>query len=158
MNYRIIQKKAFKVIGTKMEVSAKNEDHHRMIADFWNRCNGDGTCEKISSIDPTENLLGISFDFDENKQFSYMIAIEDVNHVSSTDFTVKEVPASSWAVFPSIGPMPEAIAVLLTKIYQEWFPAADIKQADGPVIEVYFPGDPSASDYKCEVWIPIITI
>lgn len=32
----------------------------------------------------------------------------------------------------------------------------DTCNSDAPELEVYFPGNPSAQDYKCEVWIPII--
>jgi len=62
----------------------------------------------------------------------------------------------SWAVFISVGPMPHAIVNVVSRIYQEWFPATGFEQADAPVLEVYFHGDTSAQNYKCEVWVPIV--
>jgi AraC family transcriptional regulator len=52
--------------------------------------------------------------------------------------------------------MPHAIVNVLSRIYQEWFPSTGFEQANAPVLEVYLPGDISAEDYKCEVWIPIV--
>jgi len=121
------------------------------------KSNGDGTCDNINNIDSTQNMLGIAMEFEDDKeQISYMIAIENVNNLATNDFETRVIPAANWAVFPSVGPMPYAIATLLSKIYQEWFPETGFVQANAPMLEVYFPGDPSAQDYKCEVWVPII--
>lgn len=157
MDYKIIQKEAFKVIGKLIRVSTKDEGHHRRISEFWVECNSNGICEKISAIDNRQNMLGISMEFeDEKEQFSYMIAIEDVNNSEEADFEIREIPASTWAVFTSTGPLPQAIVEVLTRIYQEWFPATGFEQANAPMLEVYLPGDTCAEDYKCEVWVPII--
>lgn len=157
MDYRIIQKEAFKVIGEVVKVSTKDEGHHMKITEFWGKCNTDGTCKRISDIDNTQNMLGISMEFeDEKEQFSYMIAIEDVNNSAAIGYDTREIPAANWAVFSSVGPMPHAIVNLLSRIYQEWFPATGYEQANAPVLEVYFPGDTSSQEYKCEIWIPIV--
>jgi AraC family transcriptional regulator len=96
-------------------------------------------------------------DFEEAKeQFSYMIAIEDVNTSEDTYFDTREVPAATWAVFTSVGPMPHAIQNVWARVFQEWFPATGFEHAAGPELEVYFPGDPSSEDYKSEVWVPIV--
>ena len=157
MDYRIIKKEAFKVIGKVIKVSTKDEGHHSKISGFWEKCNSDGTSQKINAIDNSQNMLGISMEFeDEKEQFSYMIAIKDVKKLVETGFDTREIPTASWAVFTSVGPMPDAIANAVSRIYQEWFPATGFEQADAPVLEVYFPGDTSSQNYKCEVWVPIV--
>lgn len=157
MDYRIVKKEAFKVIGKVIKVSTKEEEHKKEIPEFWSECNSKGTCEKICSIDNSQNMLGICMDFDnEKEQFTYMIAIEDVNNSKNTDFETREIPAATWAVFTSIGPMPHAVQKLWERIFQEWFPATGFKHANAPEIEVYLPGNPSSQDYKCEVWIPVV--
>jgi len=35
MEYRIIEKEAFNVIGKLIKVSTKNEGHHSIISQFW---------------------------------------------------------------------------------------------------------------------------
>lgn len=157
MDYRIIQKDAFKVIGKVIKVSTNGGENLRKIPEFWAQCNSNGTCEKICSIDKRQNMLGICMDFEHDKeQFSYMIAIEDVNDSKDFGFEKREIPAATWAIFTSVGPMPHAIQKVWERIFQEWFPATGFEHADAPELEVYPPGDPSAQDYKCEVWIPII--
>jgi AraC family transcriptional regulator len=157
LEYRIVQKEAFNVIGKIVRVSSKNEKHHQTISELWAKWNVDGTCEKISAVDPNQKMLGISMDFDESiEEFSYMIAIENVHQENRAAFDCREIPAANWAVFTSIGPLPDAIVNVLTKVYQEWFHESGFKQAHGPVIEVYSPGNPNAIDFTSEVWIPVI--
>ncbi|MCL6613607.1 MAG: GyrI-like domain-containing protein [Firmicutes bacterium] len=72
------------------------------------------------------------------------------------DLESKEIPAATWAVFTSVGPLPGAIQKVWGRIFSEWFPASGYEHADGPEIEVYPPGDGQAPDYRCEVWIPIV--
>ena len=157
MDYRIVKKDEFKVIGKVLNVSTKDGENLRKIPEFWERCNSDGTNEKICSIDNRQNMLGICMDFEHDKEeFSYMIAIEDVNNSKDTGFETRKIPASTWAIFTSVGPMPHSIQKVWERIFQEWFPATGFEHADAPELEVYLPGDASAQDYKCEVWIPII--
>lgn len=157
MDCRIVKKEAFKVIGKVSKVSTKGGAELRAIPELWDACNSDGTCQRICSIDYRQNLLGICMDFEHDKeQFSYMIAIEAVKNLQDTDFETREIPAGTWAVFASVGPMPNAIQTVWEKIFTEWLPTSGFKHANAPELEVYFPGNPSAQDYKCEVWIPII--
>lgn len=157
MDYRIVQKEAFKVIGKTIKVSTKDEQHHRIISEFWEKSNSDGTSEKICSIDDRQNMLGISLDFEDDKEeFSYMIAIEDINNSAAAGFDIREIPSVTWAVFTSVGPLPYSIVNVLRRIYQEWFPATGFEQANAPMLEVYLPGDTCSEDYKCEVWVPIV--
>jgi AraC family transcriptional regulator len=157
MDYRVFQKEAFRVIGKEIKLSTKCEEHHIKISQFWDECNADGTIEKISALDNKQNLLGICMEFDyDMQQISYMIAIEDVNNSVETGFDTREIPAATWAVFTSVGPIPQAIINVWSRIFQEWFPATGFEQANAPQLEVYLPGDPTAQDYKCEVWTPIL--
>ena len=72
------------------------------------------------------------------------------------DLIEKEIPAATWAIFESVGPVPGAIQEVWSHIYSEWFPIAEYDHADAPELEVYLAGNPNHSDYKCEVWVPII--
>lgn len=72
------------------------------------------------------------------------------------DLKLTVIPAYTWAIFTSIGPLPNAILNVFRRIYQEWFPAAGYEHSGGPELEVYLPGDSTAEEYRCEVWIPIV--
>lgn len=157
MEYKVKEMEPFRVIGKTAKISAQNGEHHRLIADFWEQSHTDGSCEKICSINNSQNMLGITMDFDEKKeQLSYMIAIEDVSHELVTDFETREIPAAHWAIFSSTGPLPDAIVNIYSRIYREWFPATGYQQANAPILEIYPPGDLSSEGYVCEVWVPIL--
>jgi AraC family transcriptional regulator len=85
-----------------------------------------------------------------------MVAIKDVNHSSNIEFKTKQIPSATWAVFSSVGPLPQSIVNVWARIFQEWFPSTDYKHADAPDLEIYPPGNPLAQDYKFEIWVPII--
>src|SRR5690606_27605867 len=89
-------------------------------------------------------------------KLSYMIGVEAGPEATGGDLTGYEVPAASWAVFTSVGPMPHAIQAVFNRIFQEWFPATGYEHAGGPELEVYLDGDTTAADYRCEVWIPVV--
>lgn len=157
MDYRIIEKDAFKVTGKVIRLTTKDGENLRRIPQFWDECNADGTCEKLCAIDTKQPLLGICMDFQENmEEFSYMVAVENVNDSADAGFETREIPAATWAIFTSVGPMPNAIQDVWARIFQEWFPATGFEHANAPELEVYPVGDASSKDYKCEVWIPIV--
>lgn len=157
MEYRLVKKDAFSVTGKSIKVSTKNGENFKRIPEFWQQCSIDETFEKICSIDNKQNLLGVCFDFNHYKEeLSYMIAVEDVNNSGDDRFETREIPAATWAVFTSIGPIPYAIQDTMKIIFEEWCPTSGFVHADAPDLEVYLPGDISANDYKCEVWIPIV--
>ena len=156
MDYRIIRKEAFQVIGKLTRLSTNRGEHHMGISNFWDKCTADGTNEKIRALDNRQNMLGISIEVDEMKQLSYMVAIEDVNNSKGTEFDTRVIPATTWAVFTSVGPLPHAIINLWSRIFQEWFPESGFEQANASMLEVYLPGNTSAQDYNCETWVPIV--
>ena len=159
MEYKIIKKEAFDVIGKKTKISTKDGEHSRRIAEFWDECNNDGTCDKILTISDGKNMFGITLDFDGNtEQITYMIGMENTSNSADNGFDIIKIPAATWAVFKSIGPIPESIANTWASIFQEWFPETGFLHDDAPEIEVYNAGNTRALDYECEAWVPIINL
>ncbi|BBH20312.1 AraC family transcriptional regulator [Paenibacillus baekrokdamisoli] len=157
MDYRIIEKDAFPVIGKSIQVSTKAGENFRRIPEFWRQCHEDGTAQKLCSIGADEDILGICMDMEHsNEEFTYLIAVKSHSEATADEFVSKVIPASSWAVFTSIGPMPGAIQNIWQRVFQEWFPATGYEHSGGPDLEVYPPGDPTTEDYRCEVWVPIV--
>ena len=76
-------------------------------------------------------------------------------------FTVKTIPAFTWAVFPCRGPLPGSLQDVNTKIFSEWLPALkDFEFAAGYCIEMYddaarYPGGTNDENYYTEIWIPV---
>ncbi|CAM3689377.1 GyrI-like domain-containing protein [Alicyclobacillus pomorum] len=157
MDYRIVEKEAFTVIGKSTGVTCRNGEHMRQIPRFWEECHQDGTTAELGSINTDGNLLGICLDTKPDQEgFTYMIASRTDVTTPPEGFSLRTIPASTWAIFTSVGPLPGAIQHVFGRIFQEWFPATGYKHAEAPVLEVYPPGDTTADDYRCEVWIPIV--
>lgn len=156
MEYKIIEKEQFKIIGKSIRVSSDQGENFKKIPEFWEECYSDGTCKKLFEQMGSLGVMGVCMEADqEQDEFTYMIAIEKPETDLVGDFDEKDIPASNWAVFESIGPMPDALQDVWKRIYSEWFPSTGYEHAGTPELEIYYPGDPSDSDYKSEVWIPI---
>lgn len=157
MDYRIVKKEEFKVVGVSKRISTENGENLKVIPRFWCEINENGVSEKLDKNIGKLGYLGICYDYDmEQKSIKYMIAVEGEHIEGLENYEVLTIPSYTWVIFESIGPMPQAIQKVWSKIYSEWFPATKYEHAGGPELEVYLEGDPDAEDYKCEVWIPIM--
>ena len=65
------------------------------------------------------------------------------------------IPSATWAVFESMGKLPEAIQDITRRIFSEWMPSTGYQHDCAPELEIYPAGDIYSSDYRCEVWIHI---
>ncbi|MFZ5967819.1 MAG: AraC family transcriptional regulator [Bacillota bacterium] len=157
MNYRIVEKDAFKIVGKSKRVTTVDGKNFQIIPEFWEEANNTGLCEQLCKFQGSLGLLGVCMDFDHEKEaLTYVIAVEKPQIEVPDDLVEKEIPAATWAIFESVGPMPKAIQDVWERIFSEWFPATGYEHANAPELEVYLPGNPNDDDYKCEVWIPII--
>lgn len=157
MDYRIVEGKEYEVIGKLIRVSCKDGENFRRIPEFWRECHKDGTVEKLCPAAGDKGILGICTDVKYDKeQMSYMIAVENNGCITDSSLETRKIPAATWAVFTSVGPMPEAIQKVWQRIFQEWLPATCYEHADAPELEVYPAGNNEAEDYRCEVWIPVV--
>lgn len=157
MDYKIVEQEAFLVVGKALKVSNKDGENLKKIPRFWMECNQDGVSQKLCDDFQAQEILGICMDIEhEKEQFTYMIAVKGGETYTGKEYTVRKISASTWAVFTSVGSIPDAIQKVWEYIFQDWFPATGYEHADAPELEVYPPGYLSAADYQCEVWIPII--
>lgn len=157
MNYKIVSKEEFKVAGVSKHIKTKNGENFKIIPKFWDETCEQGIFKVLEKNASNLGVLGICYNFDkELGEFDYIIAIEGQTIVGLENYEVVTIPKNSFAIFESIGPMPNAIQEVIKRVFAEWFPATKYEHAGGPELEVYLPGDTSSEDYKCEVWIPVI--
>ncbi len=155
MDYRIVKKEAFSVLGSAREFGYENAS--REIPLFWQEHYASGRGKYVCG------MFGINIDPQMgNEKFQYLIA--DIYN-PSTDipdgFTVKTVPAFTWAVFPCRGALPDALQDINAKIFSEWLPALqDYELAAGYSVEMYeapdkYPKGTADENYYTEIWIPV---
>ncbi len=155
MNYMIQEKDAFRVVGAKAHFDMNVEESFAKVPQFWAQTMQNGDFEKLCALpakDPC-GVLGVSTCMN-GRDFDYYIAVA-TDAPAPDGLSEYMVPAATWAVFECVGPMPQAVQQLQTRIVSEWLPASGYEYADAPDIEVYPQGDTQAADYRCEVWLPI---
>lgn len=160
MNYRIIEKEAFTVIEKAEKHSTVDDKNQKTIPDFWDRARADGTIEFLVSClaSDEKNLYGICYGTDstDSSTFEYSIAAKCGSGCEIPEgYRIREIPERTWAVFESIGSMPEAIQETWRRIVTEFFPASDYEPTYEMDIEVYDEGDISADGYKSWIWVAV---
>lgn len=155
MDYKIVNKQSFKVLGNAKGFTYENAK--KMIPEFWREHFASG---KGSIVMGT---YGVNIDEKMgNETFEYLIADPYTDGtVVPEGFTVKTIPAFTWAVFPCVGALPDALQGVNTKIYTEWLPALkEYEFAAGYCMEYYddpgkYKNGTSDKNYYCEIWIPV---
>ncbi|MEW9670065.1 effector binding domain-containing protein [Ammoniphilus sp. 3BR4] len=157
MNYKIVDKESFSVVGKQTRITAVDGENFKQVPKFWEECMNEGSYEWICSKAGQLGVLGVSMDLQNFNQgfFTYMIGAETPEDTLPKGYTSVTIPAATWAVFEAVGPLPGAIQDVTRRIFTEWFPSTGYQHDCAPELEVYPAGDIYASDYKCEVWVPV---
>jgi len=156
MNYKIIDKESFTVVGKQTRITMVDGENFKQVPKFWDDCMNDGSYDWICSKAGKLGVLGVCKDFGMSKdEFNYMIAVEKIEGTLPKGYISAIIPAATWAIFESVGPLPEAIQDLTRRIFSEWMPSTGYQHDCAPELEVYPEGDINSPDYRCEIWIPI---
>jgi AraC family transcriptional regulator len=160
VNYRILERPAFEVIGKKTWINGQD---NQLFGRFWQECQANGLLAAFWQLRAnrpgfqTKGLtLGISrLEQDSAKrEFFYMIAIEKP---ASCPLDLLEgmetyrVPVTQWAVFECKGKVPESIVQAEMFAFMEWLPNSGYEHALAPEMEVYL----DQGDETNEFWLPI---
>lgn len=159
MDYKVMEKPAFKVAGRIRRFTTANNQNLVKIPEWWDSFLKSAECQQIEDVagkKPGEVtggvMLGICFDAGQGEEFSYAIAVELSKIKSPRPFETLEIPAATWAVFDTTI---NDIQTCWKQIYEEWFPSTGYEHTGAPEIEVYLPGDFSDLTMKCQIWVPI---
>jgi Uncharacterized protein conserved in bacteria len=159
MDYRIIEKKEFNIIGFKKRISLQFEGVNPEMEELTKKLTPEVILELkgINDVDPI-GMLSISTDFTERTtegtQLDQYIGVATTNH-QMKGYDVLKVEASLWAVFSVVGKFPDALQKTWAKIYTEWFPVSDYELNEGPEMLWNESADTSCPEYKSEIWIPV---
>lgn len=167
MDYKIVPMFSFKVIGFEREFD--NETAYAEIPRFW-----DEMCEKYASnvyagnppanacekalMDNCIGEYGICIDDLGENKFRYLIAGKYTGGEVPEGMTLYEFPRSDWAVFNCIGPLPDALQSVNTRIFREWLPGnPDYELHGNATVEWYdcINGNQTDADYHSAIWLPV---
>jgi AraC family transcriptional regulator len=159
MNYRIVEKEAFSIVGIKKRVTLIYEGVNPQMESLWRQLT-DEIIAELKSLSNTEPLgiLSVSANFTEGREegteLDQYIGVATMN-AAPEHYEVLSVLASQWAVFTSVGEFPKAMQETWARIYSEWFPTSGYELTSGPEIVWSESPDTEKRDYKCEIWIPV---
>ena len=155
MDYKIVEKEAFTVIGASRKFPYENAKQD--VPKFWAehyRTGGGSTVCGVYGINIDESMSG--------GEFEYLIADEYREGAEvPKGFVTKTIPALTWAIFPCRGKMPESMQEVNQKIFSEWLPnCKDYEFAAAYCVELYddassYPNGVQDENYYTEIWIPV---
>ncbi|MDL2234888.1 AraC family transcriptional regulator [Christensenellaceae bacterium OttesenSCG-928-L17] len=155
MDYKIVEKDAFAVIGLQRTFQYENAAQAvpALWAEFAQMPGSKDICP-MYGINTDEAMSGNTFEYLIADNYDASVDIPD-------GFVTKLIPKFTWAVFPCKGAMPEVMQNTNKKIYSEWLPnCKDYEIAAGYCVEMY--DDPARyanglqdANYYSEIWIPV---
>ena len=157
----------FKLIGFQKEFTY--EEAYSEIPKFW-----DETCERYASCvyagnppaNPYEQALvdncigeyGVCIDDLGGGRFRYLIAGKYTGGPVPEGMALYEFPRGEWAVFDCVGPNPQTLQSVNTRIFQEWLPGNPTYELSGnATVEWYdcIHGEKNDPDYHSAIWVPV---
>lgn len=160
MNYRIVEKEAFCIVGITKRVPIQFDGVNSEISSMWKNLTSDDIdqLKRLSNIEPS-GIIQASTNFSEGR----MEENGELDHYIGAATTLRcpeqmaklEVPSRTWAVFEAIGPFPDTLQNVWGRIYSEWFPSANYELTTGPEILWNESKNFSSPTFKSEIWIPV---
>ena len=167
MDYKIAPMFPFKVIGFQKVFD--NETAYAEIPKFW-----DEICQKYANnvyagnapanpyeqafVDNCIGEYGVCIDDLGGDRFRYLIAGRYAGGNVPEGMVVYEFPRNEWAVFDCIGPNPQTLQSVNTRIFSEWLPGnPDYELSGNATVEWYdcVHGEMTDPDYHSAIWVPV---
>ncbi|MFJ6811511.1 GyrI-like domain-containing protein [Streptomyces anulatus] len=158
MQYKLVEKDAFRVVGRKARVPLIHEGPNPAIAEFI-RGIGREELDRIAALSDQEpaGIVGVSDQLDpsraEGTELDYYHGV-----VSGSEppegLDSLSVPAGTWAVFTNEGAFPQALQYLWRDVFTQWFPSNPYASRPGPeILRVRLTEEGKRAE--AELWIPV---
>ena len=155
MDVKIVKIPAFTLVGYSKLIDL--DKGYEECPKFW---------DEHFELGRNEVIMGVyAVCIDENvgeDKFKYMICDNFVpTNTYPKECETMVIPEKNWAIFKAVGPMPDALQDVNTRIWKEWLPNNPDYEIDGGYnIEYYsdislYPKGTMDPNYVSEIWIPI---
>ena len=174
MDYRIETKEAFRIFGIEeiFGAEAAMMDEHvddsaiRKPADLWQDCHANGAYERLdeaagdlpSFINQELCSVHAACDYRDTEKdtFPYMLCAFLTQNSKTDGFTVVDIPAHTWAIFPTgkflWDDCADVLGSLYKRIFSEWLPTSNYEQVGSLDMELY--GGDDEMGYV-EIWLAV---
>ncbi|SOC35883.1 AraC family transcriptional regulator [Ureibacillus acetophenoni] len=160
MEFKIEKKEKFNIVGVSKRVPIQFEGVSQSILELAQSITQQQREEmhKLADLYP-HYVLNVSYDFDEGRleekgNLTHMIGFATTKENTFDDLEQITIEQSIWAIFPNVGPFPQALQETTAKIYSEWLPSSDYEIVDLPSISFTKHGGSTDKVYS-EVWLPV---
>ncbi|MFI5835036.1 GyrI-like domain-containing protein [Micromonospora sp. NPDC051300] len=158
MDYRIVTKDAFRLVGVKARVPLVHEGMNPHIVAFLKGLEPE-TVRRIEALSDQEphGIVNVSDDLAGDRAEGTEL---DYWHGVVTGAQVPDgldglpVEAGDWAVFRSSGAFPQALQHLWRDVFTQWFPSNPYETRPGPEISQVRIAEGGATA-DAELWIPV---
>ncbi|MBQ1039945.1 AraC family transcriptional regulator [Micromonospora sp. C81] len=158
MEYRIVSKDAFALVGRKARVPLVHEGMNPAIVAFIRSIDKETTAriEALSDQEPA-GIVNVSDNLadsrEEGTELDYWHGVV-TGALPPEDLDALPVQAGTWAVFTTSGAFPQAVQHLWRDVFTQWFPSNPYRSRPGPEISrVRVSADGTEAD--AELWIPV---
>ena len=173
MDYRIETKEAFQVFGIEgvfmteaAILKAKSDTPHKTPSDLWDECHANGAYAKLakdagdypSFMSKDLCMVHAVCDYRETEEdtFPYMLCAFRSPNSNVDGYTVADIPAHTWAVFPTgkfaWDDCGTVLGSLYKRIFSEWLPTSNYEQVGSLDMELY--GGDDVNGY-IEIWLAV---
>ncbi|PWR04828.1 AraC family transcriptional regulator [Micromonospora acroterricola] len=158
MEYRIVSKDAFTLVGRKARVPLVHEGMNPGIVAFIKGIDREtvGRIEALSDQEPA-GIVNVSDNLADSRaegtELDYWHGVV-TGAPPPEDLDALPVAAGTWAVFTTSGAFPQAVQFLWRDVFTQWFPSNPYRSRPGPEISrVRVSEDGGHAD--AELWIPV---
>ena len=152
MDIKIEKKQAFKVAGYN-----EQDINSSLCPGVWDKLYGKYSHEELAGLGKGESV-GVCHDVESPDRINYMAGYitTDIEKAKDMGLEVLEVDEAEYAVVNLTGKVPECIHAGWKYLMEVFFPEHGYIHSGKPDVEYYFKGDMHSSDYKMELWVPVV--
>lgn len=155
MEYKIINREAFRVVGYALRVPMHDAGHSVSIPQFWQDVMADGRFQALMVVADSTESLGMCANFaPDMSSFDYIVGVYSRNGAAPEGAVELVVNPQRWAVFEAKGMLPQSIQDLNTRVFGEWFPSSGFEHAEAPDFELYS-DEPNTEELITQLWVPV---
>jgi AraC family transcriptional regulator len=161
MEYRIVEKAAFFIVGVHKQVKLIYRGVNPEIAALWQSLSEAdiAVLDALSDGEP-QGLLNASAKFSDDRAegtlLDQYVGVVTTQRPASEKWAVLAVPALTWVVFTSRGKFPDALQDMWARIYSEWLVDSGYEMIAQPELLWTGSDDYAAPDFHAEIWVPIV--
>ncbi|WP_218672707.1 AraC family transcriptional regulator [Oceanobacillus timonensis] len=160
MNYRIVEKEAFQIIGVSKKVPMQFEGVNPEIENLAQSITDKqkDKMHELANLEPKQ-VINASYNFDDGRMdeegyLEHMIGVLTDEEGPFEGLDVVDVSAHTWAIFSSQGPFPQTMQETWAKIAAEWLPSSDYELVKAPEVS-FVEDDSDLNNVYSEIWMAV---